>query len=403
MKNKKKKSGAIGRLLAYTMKKNKGAMTVIIIAVLFNSLASISSSIALKFVIDNIITPALENGLGAVWSKLVGFIITMACVYGIGVIASLVYTQLLNRVTQKVMDDLRGDVFAHMQSLPIKYFDTHTHGDIMSVYTNDIETVRQLLSQSLPQIMVSGIMIVLLMGVMVSYSIWLTLIVLACILAMAIVAKKVGSKSGKHFGLQQKSIGEIEGYIEEMIQGQKVVKVFCHEKKAQEGFDVKNDKLFEDSSKAHRFANIMMPIMGNIGNIMYVLVAFVGTLLFVTGAPNFTVTGIGVLPIGVVVSFLGMGRSFSMQVSMVSQEINFIALADAGSRRVFALLDEESEPDNGYVTLVNATVDADGNIAETAERTGTWAWKHPHGDGSLTYTQLKGDILLDDVDFCYEE
>ena len=403
LKNKKKKSGAIGRLLAYTMKKNKGAMTVIIIAVLFNSLASISSSIALKFVIDNIITPALENGLGAVWSKLVGFIITMACVYGIGVIASLVYTQLLNRVTQKVMDDLRGDVFAHMQSLPIKYFDTHTHGDIMSVYTNDIETVRQLLSQSLPQIMVSGIMIVLLMGVMVSYSIWLTLIVLACILAMAIVAKKVGSKSGKHFGLQQKSIGEIEGYIEEMIQGQKVVKVFCHEKKAQEGFDVKNDKLFEDSSKAHRFANIMMPIMGNIGNIMYVLVAFVGTLLFVTGAPNFTVTGIGVLPIGVVVSFLGMGRSFSMQVSMVSQEINFIALADAGSRRVFALLDEESEPDNGYVTLVNATVDADGNIAETAERTGTWAWKHPHGDGSLTYTQLKGDILLDDVDFCYEE
>ena len=403
MKNKKKKSGAIGRLLAYTMKKNKGAMTVIIIAVLFNSLASISSSIALKFVIDNIITPALENGLGAVWSKLVGFIITMDCVYGIGVIASLVYTQLLNRVTQKVMDDLRGDVFAHMQSLPIKYFDTHTHGDIMSVYTNDIETVRQLLSQSLPQIMVSGIMIVLLMGVMVSYSIWLTLIVLACILAMAIVAKKVGSKSGKHFGLQQKSIGEIEGYIEEMIQGQKVVKVFCHEKKAQEGFDVKNDKLFEDSSKAHRFANIMMPIMGNIGNIMYVLVAFVGTLLFVTGAPNFTVTGIGVLPIGVVVSFLGMGRSFSMQVSMVSQEINFIALADAGSRRVFALLDEESEPDNGYVTLVNATVDADGNIAETAERTGTWAWKHPHGDGSLTYTQLKGDILLDDVDFCYEE
>ena len=403
MKNKKKKSGAIGRLLAYTMKKNKGAMTVIIIAVLFNSLASISSSIALKFVIDNIITPALENGLGAVWSKLVGFIITMACVYGIGVIASLVYTQLLNRVTQKVMDDLRGDVFAHMQSLPIKYFDTHTHGDIMSVYTNDIETVRQLLSQSLPQIMVSGIMIVLLMGVMVSYSIWLTLIVLACILAMAIVAKKVGSKSGKHFGLQQKSIGEIEGYIEEMIQGQKVVKVFCHEKKAQEGFDVKNDKLFEDSSKAHRFANIMMPIMGNIGNIMYVLVAFVGTLLFVTGAPNCTVTGIGVLPIGVVVSFLGMGRSFSMQVSMVSQEINFIALADAGSRRVFALLDEESEPDNGYVTLVNATVDADGNIAETAERTGTWAWKHPHGDGSLTYTQLKGDILLDDVDFCYEE
>lgn len=403
LKNKKKKSGAIGRLLAYTMKKNKGAMTVIIIAVLFNSLASISSSIALKFVIDNIITPALENGLGAVWSKLIGFIITMACVYGIGVIASLVYTQLLNRVTQKVMDDLRGDVFAHMQSLPIKYFDTHTHGDIMSVYTNDIETVRQLLSQSLPQIMVSGIMIVLLMGVMVSYSIWLTLIVLACILAMAIVAKKVGSKSGKHFGLQQKSIGEIEGYIEEMIQGQKVVKVFCHEKKAQEGFDAKNDKLFEDSSKAHRFANIMMPIMGNIGNIMYVLVAFVGTLLFVTSAPNLTVMGMGALKIGVVVSFLGMGRSFSMQVSMVSQEINFIALADAGSRRVFALLDEESEPDNGYVTLVNATVGADGNITETAERTGTWAWKHPHGDGSLTYTQLKGDILLDDVDFCYEE
>ncbi|MCI9518292.1 MAG: ABC transporter ATP-binding protein [Clostridia bacterium] len=400
---KEKKKGAIKRLLAYILKKNKGAMVVISIAILFSAIGSISSSVAIKYVVDSIVTPALSQGLGAVTGKLIGFALVMGGIYLVGIVSATVYTQVLNRVTQKVMDDLRCDVFAHMQSLPIKYFDTNNHGDIMSVYTNDIETVRQVISESLPQLLVSAVMIVMLLGVMLTYSVWLTAVVLCCIAVMTIAARIIGGKSGKHFGLQQKSVGELEGYIEEMLQGQKVVKVFCHEKKSKEGFDEKNDKLFGNSSKAHRYANIMMPVMGNIGNIMYVLVAFLGTILVVTQATNVTVTGINLLEVGVVASFLNMGRSFSMQVAMVSQEVNFIALAQAGSSRVFALLDEESETDEGYVTLVNAEIDENGNITETDRRTDIWAWKHPHGDGTLTYTRLNGDILLDDVDFCYEE
>lgn len=398
-----KKKGAIKRLLGYVLKNNKKAMILITITILLNAVGSISSSVAIKYVVDSIVTPALTQGLDAVVGKLIGFALIMGGIYLVGITSATIYTQVLNKVTQKVMDDLRCDVFAHMQSLPIKYFDTHNHGDIMSVYTNDIETVRQVISESLPQIMVSVVMIFMLLGVMLTYSVWLTLVVLFCIGIMAVAARIIGGKSSKHFNLQQKSVGELEGYIEEMLQGQKVVKVFCHEQKAKEGFDEKNDKLFGNSSKAHRYANIMMPVMGNIGNIMYVLVAFLGTLLVVTQSLNVTVTGINVLQVGVVASFLTMGRSFSMQVAMVSQEVNFIALAQAGSSRVFALLDEESEPDNGYVTLVNAEIDESGNITETDRRTNVWAWKHPHGDGTLTYTQLKGDILLDDVDFCYEE
>lgn len=399
----KKRKGAIGRLMRYALKHNKLALTVIIITILINSVGGISSSVALKYIIDDIIMPALTAGLGAVWSKLIGLVILMGGVYLITVAAAAIYTQVLNVVTQKIMDDLRRDVFSHMQSLPIKYFDTHTHGDIMSVYTNDIETVRQLISQSLPQLLVSGVTIFMLLAVMLSYSLWLTLIVLGCVGVMLFAAAFVGSRSGKNFAAQQKSVGELEGYIEEMMQGQKVVKVFCHEKKAEEGFDEKNDKLFNDASKANRYANIMMPIMGNIGNIMYVLVAFIGTVLVLSGAFNISFAGIGALEIGVVVSFLTMARSFTMSVSQVSQQINFIALAQAGSTRVFELLDEESEQDSGYVTLVNAIIDENGNVTESEKRTERWAWKHPHKDGSLTYTPLKGDILLDDVDFCYEE
>lgn len=395
--------GAIRRLLGFMCKRNKFKLAVIIVAIFINAIGSIGASVALQYVIDEIVTPALSAGLGAVWGKLLGLMIVMGGVSLITVAASAVFTQVLNVVTQKLMDDLRKDLFSHMQNLPIKYFDTHTHGDIMSVYTNDIETVRQLISQSLPQILVSGVTILMLFIVMLSYSLWLTLIVLAGIFAMAVAAGIVGKKSGKFFSSQQKSIGDLEGYIEEMMNGQKVVKVFNHEKKAQEEFDVKNDKLFSDASKANRYANIMMPIMGNIGNIMYVLVAFIGTVLALTGALNVSFTGIGALSIGVVISFLTMARTFTMSVSQVSQQINFIALAQAGSKRVFELLDEPCEQDDGYVTLVNAVVDENGNITESEKRTNVWAWKHPHHDGTLTYTQLKGDILLDDVDFGYEE
>ncbi len=399
-----RKKGAMKRLLAYALKKHRVMFAVIIITVIFSSMASISSSIALKYIVDDIITPALHaGGMSAVWDKFISFVVTMGCVYFVGVAASAAQAQLLNLMTQQIMTDLRCDLFAHMQKLPIKYFDTNNHGDIMSIYTNDIETVRQLIAQSLPQVLMSGIMIVMLLAVMLSYSIWLTLVVLAAVAVMILVARYVGSRSGKHFMRQQKSLGVVEGYIEEMMQGQKVVKVFNHEKKAKEGFDERNDKLFEDASKANRYANILMPILANIGNIMYVLVAFVGALLALTGAFNVSLTGVGVLEVGTVVSFLTMGRSFSMQVSQVSQQVNFIALAQAGSSRVFALFDEKTEPDDGYVTLVNAKIDDSGVITESEKRTGVWAWKHPHGDGTTTYTRLTGDILLDDVDFCYEE
>lgn len=399
-----RKKGAMKRLLSYALKKHRVMFAVIIITIIFSSMASISSSVALKYIVDDIITPAIHaGGMDAVWSKFIGFIVTMSCVYFVGIAASTAQSQLLNLITQQIMNDLRCDLFAHMQHLPIKYFDTNNHGDIMSIYTNDIETVRQLISQSLPQMLLSGIMIIMLLVVMLSYSIWLTLVVLAAVVVMILVARYVGSRSGKHFMRQQKSLGAVEGYIEEMMQGQKVVKVFNHERKAKEGFDERNEKLFDDASKANRYANILMPILGNIGNIMYVLVAFVGALLALTGAFNVSLTGVGALQVGTVVSFLTMGRSFSMQVSQVSQQVNFIALAQAGSSRVFALFDEKTEPDDGYVTLVNAEIDEDGNITETEKRTGVWAWKHPHGDGTTTYTRLTGDILLDDVDFCYEE
>ena len=400
----KGKKGAIKRLLAYTLAHNKVLLAVILIAILLNSAASIASSVALKYIVDEIVTPALKAGsMDAVWSKFVGFLITMGSVYAVGVASSAAQSQLLNLVTQKVMNDLRCDMFAHMQNLPIKYFDTHNHGDIMSIYTNDIETVRQLISQSLPQLLVSGIMIVMLLVVMLTYSIWLTLVVLVAVAAMVLMARFVGGNAGKYFARQQKSIGVVEGYIEEMMQGQKVVKVFNHEQKSKDGFDERNEKLFEESSKANRYANILMPILGNIGNIMYVLIALVGAILALTGSGNLSLTGMGVLEVGTVVSFLTMGRSFSMQVSMVSQQVTFIALAQAGSSRVFALFDEPAEADNGYVTLVNAEIDESGNITETDRRTGVWAWKHPHGDGTTTYTKLTGNILLDDVDFCYEE
>ena len=291
-------------------------------------------------------------------------------------------------------------MFGGMQSLPIKYFDTHTHGDIMSYYTNDIDTLRQLISQSIPQLFTSALTILALVCYMLYLSVWMTLLVFVGVVAMALVTKKVGGNSAKYFVKQQKSIGVVEGYIEEMMNGQKVVKVFCHEEESKKDFDKINEQLYSDAQKANKYANILMPIMGNIGHIMYVLIAFIGGLLILLNVPNISFSG-QVISVAIVVPFLNMTRQFTMSISQVSQQINSVVMAMAGTERIFELMDEEPEPDNGYVTLVNAKIDKNGNITETNERTGVWAWKHPHSDGTLTYTKLAGDVRLFDVDFGY--
>ena len=287
-----------------------------------------------------------------------------------------------------------------MQSLPIKYFDTHTHGDIMSYYTNDIDTLRQLISQSMPQLFTSLLTIIALLFYMLYLSVWMTLVVFLGVFAMTMVTKKIGGNSARYFVKQQKAIGVVEGYIEEMMNGQKVVQVFCHEEESKKDFDRINDQLFKDAESANIFANILMPIMGNIGNILYVLIAFIGGVLIIANAPNLSLSG-QAISVAVVVPFLNMTRQFTMSISQVSQQINSVVMAMAGTERIFELMDEKPETDDGYVTLVNANIDENGNITESEKRTGIWAWRHPHHDGTVTYTRLMGDVRLFDVDFGY--
>ena len=322
-----------------------------------------------------------------------------------------VQSQLMAKITQGFLDKMRCKMFDGMQNLPIKYFDTHKHGDIMSYYTNDIDTLRQLVSQSLPSLIQSSIIVLTVFGIMLWYSVPMTLVVLLGIGLMIIVSKKIGGGSAKYFIRQQRSVANFEGYIQETMNGQKVVKVFNHEKKAEEEFDKINGELFNDSYKAHAYANCLGPIIMNIGNILYVICAVVGGLFITLVAPNVSFRGLITagsflaLPfsIDIIVPFLNMTKQFTGNVNQVSQQINSIIMGLAGAERVFSLMDEKPETDDGYVTLVNCKIDENGNITETAERTGKWAWKHPHGDGTLTYTELRGDVRMVDVDFEYEE
>ena len=320
--------------------------------------------------------------------------------YALGVITTFIYSQLMAVVTQGFLDKMRQNMFGSMQSLPIKYFDTHTHGDIMSYYTNDIDTLRQLISQSIPQLLTSFLTIVALLFYMLFLSVWMTLVVFLGVFAMTMVTKKIGGNSARYFVRQQKAIGVVEGYIEEMMNGQKVVQVFCHEEESKKDFDKINEQLFKDAESANIFANILMPIMGNIGNILYVLIAFIGGILIIAKAPNLSLSG-QAISVAVVVPFLNMTRQFTMSISQVSQQINSVVMAMAGTERIFELMDEKPEADDGYVTLVNANIDENGNITESEKRTGVWAWRHPHHDGSVTYTRLMGDVRLFDVDFGY--
>ena len=400
----------LGRLIGYLFHYYKGRMIAVFVCIALTAAAGISSSVFLQLVLAEVITPLTEEG--AVWADVSGslfwIIFGMAVMYVLALCASFFYNQTMAIVTQGFLRNVRDDMFSEMQSLPIRYFDTHTHGDIMSVYTNDTDALRQLISMSIPQVFYSCIAAITLLVIMLLNSIWLLLVVLLGVVIMALVAKFVGSRSAKYFIRQQEVIGKTEGYIEEMMGGQKVIKVFCHEERAKEDFDKINDELCDASDKANAYGNILMPAVMNIGHFMFVITAIVAGLFIMGGVRNFTILGWGdqftasVAMIGLVATFLNMSRQFSLNIGQVSMQINSVVMGLAGAGRIFELLDEKPEEDNGYVTLVNANIDESGNITESSERTGKWAWKHPHqADGTVTYTELKGDIRMFDVDFGY--
>ena len=379
------------RLLSY-LRPYRGKFIAVLFCILLTALTSVASSLFLQVLIDDYIAPLLLEA-SPVFTGLLKIILLMAGIYLIGVVSSLLYNRLMAVISQGILKTIRDDMFEHMQALPIRYFDTHTHGDVMSYYTNDTDTLRQMLSQSIPQIFSSIITILSVFCAMVSVSIWLTLFVLAFVFLMLKVTRKIAGKSGHYFIRQQQALGDVNGYIEEMINGQKVIKVFCHEEETIEEFQRRNENLCRDATAANTFANILMPIMGNLGNLQYVLVAIVGGAM--------AISGVGGLTLGAIASFLQLSKSFTQPISQVSQQLNSIVMALAGAQRIFTLLDEEPEADEGYVTLVNAAC-IDGALRETAGHTGLWAWKHPHQDGSVTYTELRGEVRFYDVDFGYD-
>lgn len=393
----------LSRLIKYMFEYYKLPLIIVLICITLNSMAAISSSIFIERIVNDVITPGIANGWDSVKDKLLTIIGIMIGIYIVGLIASFVYTRIMAHVTQGFLYHVRNDMFNKMQSLPIKFFDTHTHGDIMSIYTNDTDAIRQLISQSIPQAYASLVAVITLLVTMLVSSIWLTLVVLAGVGVMVMVIRLIGGKSAKYFMLQQGAIGKTEGFIEEMMHGQKVVKVFCHEEQSKSDFDAINNSLFKASEKANKYANILMPTLGNIGHVLYVVVAIVGGILVLAGARNLTLTGLAVggIEMGAIVAFLNMSRQFTFNISQVSTQLNAVVMATAGADRIFKLLDQTSELDEGYVTLVNAK-EEDGKLVECQERTGIWAWKHPHkADGTVTFERLTGDIELNEVDFGY--
>ena len=395
----------LGRLLSYLFHYYKISMILVFISILLTAVAGISSSIFLSLVIDQVIEP-VTNGVTweAVREPLFFIIGGMGAMYLVALAASIFYNQRMAIVTQGFLMYIRNDMFNRMQTLPIRYFDTHTHGDIMSTYTNDTDALRQLVSQSIPQTFYSIVAAVTLFVIMLVYSIWLMIVVLAGVALMVVVAKYVGGNSAKHFIRQQVVIGKTEGFIEEMMGGQKVIKVFCHEEQAKRDFDKINDELCDASDQANKYGNILMPAIMNIGHFVFVVVAIVAGILVMVGARNLSIVGFteGVVSVSVIVAFLNMSRQFTLNIGQVSMQINAVVMGLAGAERIFELLDEQPETDDGYVQLVNAHIDENGNITECAERTGKWAWRHPHkADGTVTYTELTGDIQLFDVDFGY--
>ena len=379
------------RIFAIIVKGYPIQCVLVIIGIVVGVLANVYGSLFLQSLIDDYITP-LVGSSAPDFTPLLKALATMAVIYLVGVVSNYMYNRLMIYISEGSLKKVRDGLFDHMETLAIPYFDTHTHGDLMSIYTNDTDTLRQMISQSIPQLLSSAITIVSVFASMVYLSPILTLMIIAMVFVMTNVIKKIGGQSGRYFMAQQQDLGKVNGYIEEMMDGQKVVKVFCHEEEAKAKFKELNDKLFDSASNANIYANVLMPIMGNIGNINYVLTTIVGSLL--------AIGGIGGLTLGGLASFLQLTRSFNQPIAQIAQQFNSIIMALAGAERIFNLMDEPSEQDGGYVTLVNARYEGD-KLVEVPERTGIWAWKHPHHDGTITYTELKGDVVMDGVDFGY--
>ncbi len=403
MPNKRPKlqKGMLVRLIKTLFQFYPVMLPITIVCILFSAAVSSMPAIFMQ----NIMAVVEENWRTGDWAaasgEIVKFVSILVVLYLLSLAAGFAFNQLMAFITQGTLKKLRQKMFNGMQNLPIKYFDTHNHGDIMSYYTNDIDTLRQMVSQSLPQLIISAVTVITVFSIMLYYSILMALVVVVGVVAMTLVTKKVGGASAKYFIRQQQSIARTEGFVEEMMNGQKVVKVFCHEEAAKADFDRINDTLFSDAEKANRYANMLMPVLMNIGNVLYVVVALVGGIFLISGAPNFSISGLA-FSISIVVPFLNMTKQFCGNIGQVSNQVNAVVMGLAGAKRIFELIDEQPEADDGYVTLVNAK-EVDGVLTECNERTGIWAWKHPHlADGTVTYTRLTGDVQLYDVDFSYE-
>lgn len=394
--------GTLKRLLKDLFHRFRFLLIIVMICLAINAATNFSASIFIKNFTDTL-TEAVKGGdWEAGWKNIVFLSILLGSIYLLGVVASLAWNLILVHVTQNYLNETRIKMFNHMETLPIRYFDTHKHGDIMSVYTNDTDTLRQLISQALPTLFSSIVALIGIFAIMFTYSIWLALIVMAGGFFMILTLVKLGGKAGKFFSIQQKALGTVEGNIEESINGLKVIKVFSHEELSTKEFDEKNEALYEASSTGNKAGNIMMPINGNIGNFIYILCSIVGAVLFFTKAPNISLTGVDTISIGIILSFLSISRGFTNNVNNVSQNLTSVVGGMAGTARILALLDEPEERDSGYCELVHIKYNEDGSFEETEERTRNYAWKHPHqADGSITYTELKGDIVLEDVTFGY--
>ncbi|MDQ0359413.1 ATP-binding cassette subfamily B protein [Breznakia pachnodae] len=393
------KKGTVIRLLKMLVRFYPVMVPLTLFFIIFNAVASSIPAIFMQNVISLIESSWQSGDWNGVSTQILGFVSILATFYVLSLISGFAYNQMMAIITQGSLRKLRINMFDSMQKLPISYFDQNNHGDIMSYYTNDIDTLRQLISQSLPQLLISGVTVLTIFIIMIYYSVWLMLVVLVGVFVMLKVVRRVGGGASKYFIRQQTSLAKEEGFIEEMMHGQKVVKVFCHEEESEKAFDELNEQLFKESEKANRYANTLGPILNNIGNVIYVVVTIVGSALLLFNVPNFSISGLA-FSISIVVPFLNMTKQFAGNINQVSQQINAVVTGLAGAGRIFTLLDVEPEVDDGYVTLVNVT-EEDGKLIEQPQRTGIWAWKHPHEDGTTTYTKLAGDVRLEDVDFSY--
>ncbi len=398
----KSKKNIIARLFKTLLGFYPVMLPVVIVCIIFSAAVSAMPSVFMQKVIAVIETSWQSGDWNGVKGQIFSIVGILAVLYILSLLSAILYNQMMAFITQGSLKKLRCEMFNKMQDLPIKYFDVHNHGDIMSHYTNDIDTLRQMISQSFPQLIVSAVSVITIFSIMIYYSVWMAAVVVVGVAVMVLVTKKVGGKSARHFIRQQQALGKEEGFVEEIMNGQKVVKVFCHEEESKADFDRINEMLFEEAERANKFANSLMPILNNIGNVLYVIVAFAGGIMLTLGVPNLSISGLA-LSISVVVPFLNMTKQFAGSIGQVSPQINSVVMGLAGAERIFELLDEEPEQDEGYVTLVNVR-EVNGSLTECSERTGIWAWKHPHReDGSVTYTRLKGDVRLYDVDFGYDE